>query len=323
MLQRYILVWLVVSSGLAWFWPHTGIDRDPFQTLGAASIQWLILVAMFCVGAVLPTDEVDQLISRWPSVLYGTAVQYLSMPLLAYTAVRILQPSPEIAAGMIIVGCVPGAVASNVLTLTARGNVSFSVSLTTSATLLSPLIVPITLKLALGTTVTYNGGDAVRLLVVQIVLPVLAGHLLSRFCRRPRQIAAAVAPAIANISILTIIAVAVALKRDDVGNASRLIIIPLLMINLLGYAAGYGAAWLLRYPEPMRRALTLEVGMQNAGAGTALAIQLFGPNSAAIIPCVVYTFGCMLTGTTLATLWNRFVPRTSSELNSAPEAEIP
>ncbi len=310
MLQRYILLWLLLSSGVALFWPHFGITgNDPFLWMGNSSIKWLIMIAMFGVGALLAPGEVDELAKSWRVVLAGTAIQYTCMPFLAWLAVQLTNPDPELATGIIIVGCVPGAIASNVLTLTARGNVSYSVCLTTAATLLSPVVVPLALRLALGKDVEYDGTQAVSLLVTQIVLPVIAGHLLSRYWGGFRRIAGKVAPIAANLAILGVIAIAVALKRDEVRSASMVVVLPLLGINLLGYLSGYAGGRLLGYNEPMRRALTLEVGMQNAGAGTTIAIQLFGNDSAAIIPCVVYTFGCMLTGTILASVWNHFPPR--------------
>lgn len=312
MLQRYILFWLLLSSGAACFWPEFSTGTDPFLRLGSPAINVLIVAVMFCVGALLPPDEVNQLGRKWPTVLIGTAVQYSAMPLLAWLAVIVFRPEPELATGIMIVGCVPGAMASNVLTLTARGNVSYSVCLTTAATLLSPIVVPLALQLTLGRDVKYEAADAVRIMLLQIVLPVLAGHGLARMSSAFREAAAFVGPTAANLAILTIIAIAVALKRDDVRAASLAIVLPLLAVNALGYVTGYAAGRTLRLPEPMRRALTLEVGMQNAGAGTALAIQLFGAHSAAIIPCVVYTFGCMFTGTLLAMIWNRIPPETKA-----------
>lgn len=61
----------------------------------------------------------------------------------------------------------------------------------------------------------------------------------------------------------------------------------------------------MRLPESMRRALTLEVGMQNAGLGTGLVLTLFPDNPTAAIPTAAYTFGCMLSGTLLAQAWSR------------------
>jgi len=207
----------------------------------------------------------------------------------------------------------PGAMASNVLTLAARGNVSYSVSLTTSATLLSPLIVPAVLKLTIGDNIEYDPDKALRLFVFRVVTPVIAGHLVRRFVPAISQRLLATSSVIANLSILAVIAVAVALKRDHLDDVAGSVAGVLAVINLLGYACGYFSGAQLRLPEGMRRALTLEVGMQNAGAGTALAIELFGEGSAAITPCILYTFGCMLTGTLLATVWNLFPPTSEAE----------
>lgn len=304
MLQRYILWWLMLSSGLAWVWPKFGFGIDPFSE-ASGCLNALIVLTMFCVGALLPVKEVNEVFLKWPRVLAGTTIQYLSMPLLAWLVVRVLNPSPEIAAGIIIVGCVPGAMASNVLTLAARGNVSYSVSLTTSATLLSPLVVPFALWLTLDDSIEYDGLAAVKLLVSQVVAPVFCGHLLNRFSVRFRELADSVGATVANVSILLIIAIVVALKRDDLVRADVMLLVALATLNAGGYLLGYWGAAGLRFPEGMRRALTLEVGMQNAGAGIVLADRLFGAASDAVIPCALYTFGCMLTGTILASWWQR------------------
>lgn len=303
MLQRYILFWLVASSGVAFFWPEFGLSIDPFHAAGGDAINVLIVMTMFGVGALLPVREVDQILHRWPTVLIGTSIQYLSMPLLAWSIVQVMQPDPQIATGILIVGCVPGAMASNVLTLAAKGNVSYSVSLTTSATLLSPIIVPIALWLTVDDNMDYDGWAAVRLLVLQVVVPVVIGHLLSRFREDFRRVADDAAATVANLAILAIIAIAIALNRDGVAQASGALLLALAVVNAGGYLAGYFGGTAFRLPEPMRRALTLEVGMQNAGAGIALAKNLFGEDSPAVIPCILYTFGCMLTGTILATIW--------------------
>ena len=88
----------------------------------------------------------------------------------------------------------------------------------------------------------------------------------------------------------------------DVGGT---LLTALLLINLTGYASGYGVGIRAGLPEAYRRALTLEVGMQNAGLGTVLAASLYGPTTIATIPTAAYTFGCMLTGTVLAVFWKR------------------
>ena len=308
MLRRFLLIWLVLSSGVALLWPQFGLTFDPFLTVGGTGIRYLIVVVMFCIGTLLPVKEVNALCRRWPSVVLGTSIQYVTMPLLAWCMVIWFQPDPETAAGILIVGCVPGAMASNVLTLAAHGNVSYSVSLTTCATLLSPVVVPAILRLTVSDQVNYDGSQAIQMLVLTVVLPVIAGHLLRRSTHRISERFTTLSGTMANLTILAIISIAVGLRRNELQHIAWTLLGILTIINTVGYLAGYFCGAAVRLPEPMRRALTLEVGMQNAGAGTALAIHLFGEESSAIIPCILYTFGCMFTGTILATVWHHATP---------------
>jgi len=108
---------------------------------------------------------------------------------------------------------------------------------------------------------------------------------------------------VANLAILWIIAVVVASNREKLAGPDPRLLAALLGINLFGYLAGDLGSRAMRLSSPMRRALTLEVGMQNAGLGTTLALSLFPDRPAVAIPGALYTFGCMLTGTLLAQFW--------------------
>jgi BASS family bile acid:Na+ symporter len=227
------------------------------------------------------------------------------MPVLAYGMSRVFDLDDASTIGLIMVGCVPGAMASNVLTLAARGNVSYSVSLTTSATLLSPVVVPFVLSLTLGRSVEIDPLAEFSKLMLLVVGPVLTGHLLCRFSKSVDRVMQASGVVIANCAILWIIATVVGLNRDRLGDTTPKVLLALLLVNLLGYAAGFTGGRLMRLPVGMKRALTLEVGMQNAGLGTVLVLDLFRDNPAVAIPTAAYTFGCMLTGTILAQIWSR------------------
>ena len=320
MLERYLVFWLGLLSLAAYRWSDWfAAVVDPF-TWSAPYLKHLIAMTMFAIGWMLPRDEVNQVVHRWPTVLAGTGIQFVTMPLLAYGMGRLWQLEGEQMIGIVMVGCVPGAMASNVLTLVARGNASYSVSLTTTATLLSPLVVPLTLRIAL---IGQQGVDplvflkSAGTLLVMVVLPVIAGHLASRGFPDWQQAARKIGSTIANLAILWIIAVVIGLNRDKLQNMQFDLLWALVGVNLGGYAAGYLGGCVLRVPDRMRRALTLEIGMQNAGLGATLAADLFGP-AAAIAPAV-YTFGCMLTGTVLARLWAGYSPRTSPD----SAAEVP
>jgi len=304
MLERFLLFWLVLSSWIAYAWPVGW--SDPFVDT-KAYLPWLIVVTMFSIGLMLPTDEVRNVLRRWPVVLGGTVIQYTAMPLLAYCVATALGITGDLFIGVILVGCVPGAMASNVLTINARGNASYSVSLTTSATLLSPLAVPLTLGFTLGAwdekQIDILGKSALMLLWT-VVLPVVAGHVIGRQYSNWEATFRRMAPKVANLAILWIIAVVVALNRQHLGDASRILVGALVLINVGGYAAGLLGSRLLKLSAPMCRALTVEVGMQNAGLGATLATHLFADKTQTAIAPAIYTFECMLTGTLLAWMWS-------------------
>jgi len=314
-LERFLLVWLTLLSAAAYWWTAWAWRShlpDPFVASKPA-LDWLIAATMLAIGSLLPRDEVRQVFRHWPTVLGGTAIQYVSMPLLAYTLGRLFGLEGAWMIGIIIVGCVPGAMASNVLTLVARGNVSYSVSLTTSATVLSPVLVPLALLFALGGLAEYSMSDVfwkVLLASVQlmwmVVLPVVAGYWLAQRFARWEAAARRMGAIVANLTILWIIAVVVGLNRDNLAGLDLRLLVALLAVNVGGYLAGFFGSRLLRLPYAMRRALTLEIGMQNAGLGTALALKLFKDDPATAIPAALYTFGCMFTGTVLARLWAEF-----------------
>jgi len=302
-LERLLVVWLVLISLLAFWWPacfSTGFD--PFVR-SKPWLDWIIAATMLAIGSLLPRDEIRQVLRRWPTVLGGTTVQYVSMPFLAYGIGRALGFEGPLLTGIIMVGCVPGAMASNVLSLAAKANVSYSVSLTTSATLLSPLLVPLALKLTLGRWREFPVVETSLTLLWTVVVPVVVGNLLSRCWPVWNKLAQSVGSIVANVTILWIIAVVVALNRESLGRLDLVLLAALLAINLGGYLAGLVGGRLMRLPRPMRHALTLEVGMQNAGLGTFLVLKLFAHEPEAAIPTAIYTFGCMLTGTVLARIW--------------------
>ncbi|RMF40964.1 MAG: bile acid:sodium symporter family protein [Planctomycetota bacterium] len=304
--RNALLFWLVGTSALAWGWPILGMRGDPFH-LPSWGLWGLVSLTMLSLGATIDATELRELRTRPAAVLLGVCVQCTWMPLLAWSVVQVLQLDGPIAGGVILVGCVPGAMASNVLTLLSGGNVSYSISLTTVATLLSPVTVPLLLTVlahvSAGDSLVDHWGIS-RTLTATVVFPVVLGYIVKERFAAVRRIARVWAPRAAALALLWIIASVVADNRDRLAQVEWTMLSGLLMVNLFGYAGGWGAGWLSGLPLPMRKALTLEIGMQNAGLGTALAGALYGAGSAAQIPTAAYTFGCMLTGTVLAGWWN-------------------
>ena len=138
-------------------------------------------------------------------------------------------------------------------------------------------------------------------------MPVVVGYLLSRYSQHWRAAAKRLGSIVANLTILWIIAVVVAKSRHELSQMQLNLLWALVLLNIGGYLAGTAGGFLMRLPRPMRRALTLEIGMQNAGIGAVLAGDFFSPG-AAVAPAF-YTFGCMLTGTVLARIWGELARR--------------
>ncbi len=304
-LERYLILWLCGSAALSLYWGQNFPQAmDYFILWKAWTLTPGIMLAMFCIGFLLPKDELAQVLKNWRTVLFGTLTQYLTMPVLAYLIANLFHFEGAIYAGIILVGTVPGAMASNVLTLTARGNVSYSICLTTLATLLSPLMVPLGLYLLLGVS---KGPDPVAVfvnLLQSVVLPVILGFAIKVLFAQNRNGLLLLAAIIANLAILWIIVVAIGLNAIRLEKVTFVLLVALILLNISGYMAGWLSAGLIRLDKQSRKALTLEIGMQNAGVGTVLALHFF-KDSATAIPTAVYTFGCMFTGTVLATYWFR------------------
>jgi BASS family bile acid:Na+ symporter len=303
MLHRWLLLWLCLLSSVALYWPtHWGVD--PF-TASRAWLSQIIVVTMFALGWLLPAEEVREVFRRWPLVVSGTALQYLSMPLLAWLIAGTFPLPKEFQMGIILVGCVPGAMASNVLTLVAGGNASYSLSLTTMSTCLSPFLVPLLLKLTLQQRLAQPLTYLIFELTWMVLLPVVVGHLLGRNGGRAKRRWDGWFQRVASLSILWVIAVVVGSNRQRMDQLSLSIVMAVITLNVTGYLTGRLGADLLRLDVAKRRALILEIGMQNAGLGTALASKLFADQPDTMIPSALYTFGCMLSGTILAWYWGQ------------------
>ncbi len=302
-LERYLILWLCGSASLALIWGQNDSQAaNYFSFWKSWTLTPSIMLAMFCIGFLLPKEELVQVLKNWQAVLFGTCTQYLTMPLLAFVIANLFRFEGSIYTGIILVGTVPGAMASNILTLTARGNVSYSICLTTLATLLSPLLVPLGLLLFLGVSQGPNPGAVFLNLLQNVAAPVVVGFTIKMLFARNRPSLLTLAAILANLAILWIIAVAIGLNATRLQSVTPILLAGLVTLNILGYAAGWFSGGLIHLDEMKRKALTLEIGMQNAGVGTILALQFFD-DPATAIPPAVYTFGCMFTGTLLASYW--------------------
>lgn len=312
-LVKYLLIWLLLACIVAFYWPQIAakaggaLDRiHPFD-LNGQSMQILIAVTMLILGSLLPIEEIKMVARRWPTIIGGTCIQFISMPLLAYIGGKMFHLEGPWFFGIMMAGCVPGAMASNMLTLISRGNISYSVGLTTSGTMLSPFLVPVLLAFFLGTEVKQDVTQMIQTLLLTVVCPVVFGFTMSRLFKFWNNLATLLGEILGNLVIIWIISSVVAGSRDTLRQFLEQfplnLIGALLVLNIGGYLSGWYGGLLIGADNRMRRALTLEVGMQNAGLGTMLAMK-YGPHGSALV-CAMYTFGCMFTGIILAQIFRR------------------
>jgi BASS family bile acid:Na+ symporter len=292
---KYFAVWVVVFGAVAYLWPK------PFVSLKKLNETFFALT-MFGIGAVLEVHDFKRIAERPVIVLIGVVSQFLIMPLGAFALAHLLELPPVMAAGLILTGSAPGAMASNVMCYIGKADTAYSVSLTTVSTLLSPVLTP-GLTALLATKVPVPFLAMFRDAVLMIIVPLFIGFAVRHFFGRWINKIIAVFPAISATFIIFICSLVIALNKDRLFAASAAIGISVLALNLYGMSAGYGVGSIFRMERARKRTLSIEIGMQNAGLGTTLALAHLGPEAA--IPAALFVFTCIITASVMAAVWQR------------------
>lgn len=294
--QRQLPFWVLLFAILAFFRPAW------FLPLTVAIAPLLGLV-MFGMGLTLKGEDFREVARHPIRVLIGVLAQFVIMPGLAWLLCRLLQLPAEIAVGVILVGCCPGGTASNVMTWLSRGDVALSVAITSVTTLLAPLVTPALVWLLASAWLPVSFA-AMFLSILQVVLvPIALGLLAQRLLgERTRQVAE-VLPLVSVFSIVVIIAAVVAASQARIAESGLLIMAVVMLHNGFGLLLGYLTGKLTGMPLAQRKALAIEVGMQNSGLGAALANAHFSPLAA--VPSALFSVWHNLSGSLLAALFRR------------------
>ena len=209
----------------------------------------------------------------------------------------------EFSLGLILTGSAPGAMASNVLSYLAKADVAYSVSLTTSSTLLAPLFTP-SLTLLLAHTLFKIPFWAMFLSVVKmVVMPLFLGFSTKRILTNRIDHFITIFPAISTTFIVFICSLVVALNKNYIINMNPLIFLAVLTLNIGGLAGGYLVGKISNFDLLKKRALSIEIGMQNAGLGSVLALKHFNEHVA--LPAVIFVFVCIFTASFLVQMWSK------------------
>jgi BASS family bile acid:Na+ symporter len=267
----------------------------------------LVQLTMLGMGITLTASDFRRVLATPVVIALGVALQFGIMPLAGWIFTRLFGLSGEVAAGLILVGSCPGGVASNVITYVAGANVSLSVTLTACTTILSPLVTPLAMRWLAGRDVQLDTADMFWSIVWVILAPVALGLVLNRLVPAVARRLAAALPPVAMGSICLIIAITVALARDDLTRVGPPLVAAAICHNALGFLLGYAAARAARLDVRDSRTLSIEVGMQNGGMATALALGSLHSPSAALAAAVFGPWSAFAAAM-LAVVWSRRPP---------------
>lgn len=254
---------------------------------------WPFAAAMFALGIVLKPTEFLETIKNLKAVGLGLATQFTVMPLLGFATAYFSGLEPGLALGFVIVACAPGAMASNVIVYLAGGAVAFSIALTTFSTALSPILTPALVKLLGGVFLPIPFWPMVQTILLTVVIPLGLGMLLQRLLGVLREQVREVAPAVAVLAIVLIIGYAVAANHQRMAIMGWKVFFLVVLLNASGYFAGWILGKFYGFEQRYRLTLMIEIGMQNAGLGVALALRHFTPETA--LPGAFFATWCILT----------------------------
>jgi len=294
LLQRYFPVIAIAASVYAYYWPSWLAAQKPW-------IVYLLGAVMFFMGATLRVNDFKLALNRYPLIVLALVLQFGFMPLIAWQLSSWAGLSVALTAGMILVGSVPGGTASNVICYISKGDVALSITITAISTLIAIVVTPLLAYAYLNQTIEIPFTKMVLSIFYIVVLPVSLGVALNQFIAILIIPIQKLAPEISILLISFIIAIIVALNRDNLLNISLILSGLVIAHNISGLAAGYFLTFLITRNKVLSKTIAIEVGMQNSGLAVALAVKFFGPMSA--LPGALFSIVHNVTGSLLASYW--------------------
>ncbi|UFJ41674.1 bile acid:sodium symporter family protein [Brevibacillus humidisoli] len=289
-------VWVLLFTVLAFLYPSWFVGIAPY-------IVPLLGIIMFGMGLTLSTADFKEVFKRPKEVLLGVLAQFVIMPLLGFGLAVGLRLPPEVAVGVILVGCCPGGTASNVMTYLARGDVALSVAITSVSTLLAPLATPGLILLFASQWVPVDALGLFWSIVKVVIIPIALGLIVKMLFKRQAEAGVKALPLISVVAIVAIVAAVVAGSKESIASSGLMIFAVVVLHNLIGLALGYLIAKLFKLNLSKQKALSIEVGMQNSGLGAAIAAAHFSPLSA--VPSALFSVWHNISGPIIATLFGR------------------
>lgn len=306
----YTIVILAVVS-LAMYYPQYFKEVGGFKLSGL--IVPLLQIIMFGMGTELSLKDFQQVLRMPKGIIVGIVCHYTIMPLIGFAVANLFDFPPEIAAGIILVGCCPSGLASNVMSYLARANLALSVSVTTISTLLAPFLTPLLMRLLGGSFVEIHFWAMVWDITKIVIIPVAAGLIFHYLVHGKYKWLDKAMPILSMGGIALIIMVITAAGRDSLLKVGFLLILATFIHNVAGFILGYWSGRILGFHERDCRTIALEVGMQNAGLASGLALTMGKLATVGLAPAI---FGptMNITGSFISSWWHNRLPKDEQEL---------
>ncbi|MDO7245140.1 bile acid:sodium symporter family protein [Acinetobacter pittii] len=295
-IQKTFALWVIVFAALALWQPE-------FFVWLKAYIPWILGIIMLGMGMTMTVDDFKGVLQSPKAVLIGVVAQFVVMPGLAFILCKLFNLPPEIAVGVILVGCCPGGTASNVITYMAKGNVALSVACTSVSTLLAPVLTPAIFYLLASQWLKIDAASMFISILQVVLLPIVVGLILRTWLKRQVESYIQVMPLVSVIAIVAIVAAIIGGSKAAILQSGLLILAVVILHNGLGYLLGFTAARFFQLPYADSKAIAIEVGMQNSGLGVALAAVHFAASPITAVPSAIFSLWHNISGPALATYW--------------------
>ena len=281
------------------------IVPSAFSGIKPTVINPLLGVIMFGMGMALRLEDFKIVFSRPKDVIIGCVAQFTIMPLLAVLLSRMFALDEALAVGVVLVGCCPGGTASNVITYLAKGDLALSVGMTATSTVLAPVMTPLLVWLLVGKSVDVNVAGMLLSILWVVILPIVAGLIVKGLWPKFTERMTAYLPAVSSLAIAFIVLIVISANAQKLLMGGMVIILVVVLHNLCGLSLGWLIGRLLRLPDSKRRAISIEVGMQNSGLASSLATLHFAAYPMATIPGAVFSVWHNISGAIVARLYAR------------------
>ncbi|BAK16830.1 predicted Na+-dependent transporter [Solibacillus silvestris StLB046] len=272
---------------------------------------------MFGVALDLQVSDFKRSLKTPKPALIGLACQFFLLPAITFVLVSIIQPIPSIALGLFLVAACPGGNLSNFLTHYAKGNTPLSISMSAISTVLAIVMTPLNTMFwaslygptkEIITSFSISVVDMFTTIFFMLGLPLIIGMYIRKvypkFAARFNQI-------MMKLSIVIFILFVVIMVANNfdafITNVGAVIWVVILQ-NLLAICIGYFSSRALKVNERDRRAIAIEVGIQNSGLGLVLIFNFFGGLGGMALVAAFWGIWHIISGLAIATFWSRRAP---------------